>query len=39
MYPFEVLLGIMFLFWGAAIYASCMESPVRFVNALAFEGV
>jgi hypothetical protein len=37
MYPFEVLLGIMFLFWGAAIYATFTERPS--VKELAFEGV
>jgi hypothetical protein len=38
MYPFEVLLGIMFLFWGAAIYASFIEKPPRSVKELGFEG-
>jgi hypothetical protein len=36
MYPFEVLLGIMFLFWGAAIYASFIESPTRSAKVPAF---
>lgn len=39
MYPFEILLGIMFLFWGAAIYASFLERPLRAVKERVFEGV
>ncbi len=39
MYPFEVLLGNMFLFWGAAIYASFIERPGRSEKERAFQGV
>jgi hypothetical protein len=39
MHPFEALLGIMFFFWGAAIYASFIEKPGRSEKELAFQGV
>lgn len=29
MYPFEVLLGLMFFFWGAAVWATYMEKPPK----------
>ncbi len=31
MNPLEALLGIMFIFWGAAIYASFIERPTSTV--------
>jgi hypothetical protein len=29
MYPFEVLLGLMFLFWGSAVMATFLENEPK----------